>query len=45
MVTMHEEYNTEEQFSLMFFLWAEGLIAKDIHKEICSVYCGKCFVV
>jgi transposase len=23
-------------------LWAEGLNAKDIHKEILPVYCGKC---
>jgi hypothetical protein len=24
------------------FLWAKGLIAKDIHKEIFPVYGGKC---
>jgi hypothetical protein len=24
------------------FLWAKGLNAKDIHKEMFPVYCGKC---
>jgi hypothetical protein len=24
------------------FLWANGLNAKDIHKEMFPVYCGKC---
>jgi hypothetical protein len=33
MATIHEEYNTEKQRSVVRFLWAKGLIAKDIHKE------------
>jgi hypothetical protein len=24
------------------FLWAKGLDAKDIHKDMVPVYCGKC---
>jgi hypothetical protein len=30
--TVHEECTTEEQRSVVRFLWAEGLNAKDIHK-------------
>jgi hypothetical protein len=30
----------EEQRSVMRFLWAKGLNAKDIHKEIFPVYVG-----
>jgi hypothetical protein len=30
--TVHEEYTTEEQLSVVLFLWAKGLNAKDIHK-------------
>jgi hypothetical protein len=26
----------------VFFLWAEALSAKDIHKEMFAVYGGKC---
>jgi hypothetical protein len=33
---------TEEQRSVVRFLWAKGLIAKDIHKEMFPVYGGKC---
>jgi hypothetical protein len=33
---------TEEQRYGVRFLWAKGLNAKDIHKEIFSVYGGKC---
>jgi hypothetical protein len=41
--TVLEVYTTEEENSLMrFFLWAKGLNAKDIHKEMFSVYGGKC---
>jgi hypothetical protein len=36
------EYTTEEQRSLVRFLWAKGLNEKDIHKEMFLVYCGKC---
>jgi hypothetical protein len=33
MATVLEEYTTEEQRSVvLFFLWAKGLNAKDIHK-------------
>jgi hypothetical protein len=32
MPTVLEEYTTEEQRSLVHFLWAKGLNAKDIHK-------------
>jgi hypothetical protein len=35
MRTLLKECATEEQFSVVrFFLWAKGLNAKDIHKEI-----------
>jgi hypothetical protein len=40
--TVLEECITEEQRSVMSFLWAKGLNAKDIHKEIFLVYGGKC---
>jgi hypothetical protein len=42
MATVFQVCNTEEQPSLLRFLWAKGLTAKDIHKEIFSVYGGKC---
>jgi hypothetical protein len=29
-------------FVMRFFLWADGLNAKDIHKEMVPVYGGKC---
>jgi hypothetical protein len=32
MATVLEECNTEEQHSVVRFLWAKGLDAKDIHK-------------
>jgi hypothetical protein len=35
-------YATEEQHSVTRFLWAKGLNAKDIHKEIFLVYDVKC---
>jgi hypothetical protein len=36
-------YTTEEQnFVVLFFLWAKGLNAKDILKEMFPVYGGKC---
>jgi hypothetical protein len=31
---MLEEYSTEEQRSVVRFMWAEGLNAKDIYKEM-----------
>jgi hypothetical protein len=43
MATVLQEYTSEERSSAVCFLWAKGLNAKDIHKEICPVYGGKCF--
>jgi hypothetical protein len=40
--TMLEEYTTEEQNFVVRFLWAKGLNAKDIYKEMFPVYGGKC---
>jgi hypothetical protein len=44
MATVLERCTTEDQPSvlLFFFLWAKGLNAKDIHKEMYPVYGGKC---
>jgi hypothetical protein len=42
MVTMLEECNTEEQHSVVRFLWEKGLGAKDIHIETFPVHGGKC---
>jgi hypothetical protein len=42
MVTMLEVYITEEQCSVVLFLWARGLNAKDTHKEMVPVYGRKC---
>jgi hypothetical protein len=42
MATFLEEYTTEEQRSLVRFLWAKELNAKDIHKEMFPVYGGEC---
>jgi hypothetical protein len=42
MGTRLEEYNTEEQSSVLRLLRAKGLAGKDIHKEIFPVYGGKC---
>jgi hypothetical protein len=39
MATVLEKHATEEQRSVL--VWAKGLSAKDIHKEIFSVYGGK----
>jgi hypothetical protein len=41
MVTVLEECTTEGQ-CFINFLWAKGLNAKDIHKEMFPVYGGKC---
>jgi hypothetical protein len=42
MVAKLEECTIEEQLSVMrFFLWAKGLNAKDIHKEMFPIYGGK----
>jgi hypothetical protein len=37
----HVECNTKEQHSVVHFLWATGLNAKDIHEEMFPVYSGK----
>jgi hypothetical protein len=42
MVTALEEYFTEEQRSVVRFLWAKELNAKDLHKEMFPAYGGKC---
>jgi hypothetical protein len=42
MATVLEECNTEEQPSVVIFLWAKGLNAKDIHKEMFPVCGGRC---
>jgi hypothetical protein len=42
MATVLEGYTTEEHQSVVHFLWAKGLNAKDIRKEIFPVYGGKC---
>jgi hypothetical protein len=42
MVAVLEEYTTEEQRSVVCFLWAEGLNAKNIHKDVFPVYSEKC---
>jgi hypothetical protein len=41
MATVLEEFATEEQLSLVRFLWEKGLNAKDFHKEKFPVYSGK----
>jgi hypothetical protein len=35
------EYSTEEQPSVVRFLWPKVLIAKDIYRELFPVYGGK----
>jgi hypothetical protein len=39
--TVFGEFPTEEQRSVVRFLWAKGLNAKDIQREIFPVYGGK----
>jgi hypothetical protein len=41
-VTVLEEFTTEQQRSVVCFLWAKELNAKDIRKEIFPVNGGKC---
>jgi hypothetical protein len=41
MATVLRDGTTEEQRSLVRFLWANGLNVKDIHTEIFLVYGGK----
>jgi hypothetical protein len=42
MAIVLDEFTTEEQQSVLRFLWSKGLGAKDIHKERFPVYCRKC---
>jgi hypothetical protein len=42
MTTVLEECATEEQRSVVNFLWAKGLSAKGFHKVMFPVYVGKC---
>jgi hypothetical protein len=44
MVTILEKYTTKEQHSVVRFLWAKLLNAKDIHKQTFPVYGGKCLL-
>jgi hypothetical protein len=45
MATVLEQCNTEERRSaVLFFLWARGRNAKDIHKEMSDVYGGNCML-
>jgi hypothetical protein len=43
-VTMLEGCTTKEQCSVVRFLQAKGLSAKDIHNEMFPVYGGKCLL-
>jgi hypothetical protein len=42
MATVLDGCITEEQRTVVGFLWAKGLSAKDIHKEMFPVYGGNC---
>jgi hypothetical protein len=42
MVAVLEGYTTEEPCCVLHSLWAKGLNAKDINKEMLTVYGGKC---
>jgi hypothetical protein len=42
MTTMLEGCTTEEEHSVVRFLWAKGLNKKNIHEEMFPVYNGKC---
>jgi hypothetical protein len=42
MVTVLKSISLKSSVQLCIFLWAKGLYAKDIHKEIFPVYGGKC---
>jgi hypothetical protein len=42
MAIVFEEYNTEEQRSVVRFFVGKGFNANDIHKEMFTVYCAKC---
>jgi hypothetical protein len=42
MATLLEKCITEKQHSVATLLWAKGLNANDIHKEMLPVYGRKC---
>jgi hypothetical protein len=42
MATVLEDWITEQQCSVVRFLWAKGLNAKNIYREIFPVYGEKC---
>jgi hypothetical protein len=44
MTAAFQECNTEEQRSVVPFLWAKELNAEDIRKDIFTVYVGKCLL-
>jgi hypothetical protein len=44
MATVLEDCTTKEQYSVLRFLWAKGLSAKDINKGMFPVYGGKCLL-
>jgi hypothetical protein len=42
MATVLDTCTTETQRSVVHSVWEKGLNAKDIYKEMISVFCGKC---
>jgi hypothetical protein len=44
MATVLEEYTTEEQRSVVRFLWSKAINANDIHKNMFPPYGGKCLL-
>jgi hypothetical protein len=42
MATVFQEYNIEEQRSVVRFRGPRDTIQKDVHKEIFAISCGKC---
>jgi hypothetical protein len=42
MATVLEECTAKEQCCVVRFLWAKGLNARNIHKEMFPIYGGKC---
>jgi hypothetical protein len=42
MATVLKECTNKQQRSVVRVLWAKGLNAKDIYKEMSRVYSGKC---
>jgi hypothetical protein len=42
MATVLGDCITEEQGTVVHFLWTKGINAKDIHEEMFPVYGGRC---